>query len=365
MSVGVTIEPDGRVRWGCSHCSWQGPQKGARAKANGADQPELPTYEYRDASGVMRFRKVRRKLPGGEKTFWLEQPDGRGGWVKNTKGVDTKILYRVDEVAKAIAEGRSIAIVEGEKDCDALWRLGFPATCNAHGASEVGKAPKWYAQHSGQLKEADIIVAQRMTRSERLHAHADATCKLSLGIAKRVRRLILKEHLGRISRRAATCSRLARPRSHSRGAASARRRRAGLRAGHVSQARQEAASGDEATDNNGELDEADETEIERLANLPLIAYDRERKAAAQKLRLRASLLDKVVTAKRAELGLVGLVDDGLPGRPLTFETIEVWDDPVDGAEIADRAFRGDRQIHRHEQASMRWRRAVGGARPRS
>jgi len=107
--LGVTIEPDGRVRWGCSHCSWQGPQKGAKAKVNGADKPELTTYVYRDISGTPRFRKV-RNLPGREPRFWLEQRDG-SGWRKGAKGVDTGILYRIDEVAKAIAEGRVISLV--------------------------------------------------------------------------------------------------------------------------------------------------------------------------------------------------------------------------------------------------------------
>jgi putative DNA primase/helicase len=190
--LGVTIEPDGKVFWGCNHCNWSGPEKGVRAKANGAGQPELPTYEYRDAGGVIRFRKVRRNLSGGEKTFWLEQPDGCGGWVKNTKGVDTKILYRVDEVAKAIGAGRSIALVEGEKDADNLWRLGFAATCNAHGASEFGKAPKWYARHSGQLNGADIVVLNDNDAAG--YAHADTTCKLSLGVSRRVRRLDLRDH---------------------------------------------------------------------------------------------------------------------------------------------------------------------------
>ena len=27
--LGVTIEADGGVHWGCNHCSWTGPEKGA------------------------------------------------------------------------------------------------------------------------------------------------------------------------------------------------------------------------------------------------------------------------------------------------------------------------------------------------
>src|SRR5215472_4126372 len=57
--LGVTIHPDGSVSWGCNHCNWTGPEKGS------GDKPELTTYEYRDAEGTPRFRKV-RNLPGRE-----------------------------------------------------------------------------------------------------------------------------------------------------------------------------------------------------------------------------------------------------------------------------------------------------------
>ena len=118
--LGVTIEADGKVRWGCNHCDFTGPEKGSGDRSNGKERKISPTYVYRDADGVPRFRKV-RNLPGREPRFWLERADGRGGWVKGTKGVDTKIIYRADEVKKAIAEGRIIACVEGEKDADNLW----------------------------------------------------------------------------------------------------------------------------------------------------------------------------------------------------------------------------------------------------
>ena len=106
---------------------------------------------------MVRFRKV-RNLPGREPRFWLEQPDGKGGWKKGTKGVDTSIIYRADEVQSAIAAGRVVCIAEGEKDVDSLWRIGVAATCNAHGASEPGKKPKWMAKHSAQLAGADLVV---------------------------------------------------------------------------------------------------------------------------------------------------------------------------------------------------------------
>jgi hypothetical protein len=184
--LGVTIEADGSVRWGCIHCNWKGPQKG-----NGGDQKKRRAYVYRDREGMARFRKV-RNLPDRTPRFWLERPDGNGGWRKGIGGADTQVIYRADEVAKAIAEDRTIACVEGEKDADNLWAIGIAATCNAHGASEPGKQPKWTKAHSEQLAGADIVVFNDNDAAG--YAHAETCCKLSLGLARRVRRLDLAPH---------------------------------------------------------------------------------------------------------------------------------------------------------------------------
>ena len=188
--LGVTIDGKG-ARWGCSHCSWTGPEKGNGAA--GGKTGITPTYVYRDAAGVPRFGKVRKQLQDGTKGFWLAQPDGHGGWKKGTKGVDTCTIYRADEAAKAVQAGRVICVVEGEKDADNLWRIGLPATCNAHGASEPGRKPKWTEAHSKQLAGADIVVFNDNDLAG--YVHCDATCRLSHGIAKRVRRLDLERTL--------------------------------------------------------------------------------------------------------------------------------------------------------------------------
>jgi hypothetical protein len=183
--LGVTIEADGSMRFGCNHCLFTGPEKGS------GQRRELQAYIYRDADGVPQFRKV-RNLPGRQPRFWLERADGRDGWLKETKGVDTKIIYRADEVKKAIAEGLIIGVAEGEKDVDTLWAIGIAASCNAHGASEPGKVPKWTKTHSEQLAGADIVVFNDHDPAG--YEHAEAACKLSLGLAQRVRRLDLAKH---------------------------------------------------------------------------------------------------------------------------------------------------------------------------
>jgi hypothetical protein len=186
--LGITIDDDGSVCWGCNHCAWTGPEKGS------GEPQKLQTYIYRDAAGTPRFRKV-RNMPGRVPRFWLERADGRSGWIPGlTKDINSKVLYRINEVAKAIADGRIIACVEGEKDADNLWDLGVAATCNAHGAHDPTKKqkPKWYREHSQQLRSADIVVFNDNDAAG--YEHAGATCRLSLGVAKRVRRLDLAQH---------------------------------------------------------------------------------------------------------------------------------------------------------------------------
>ena len=78
-------------------------------------------------------------------------------------------------------------------------------------------------------------------------------------------------------------------------------------------------------DGNPAPDDVDAT-IAHLAGLSLPAYDRERKPAAERLGLRAPILDKLVAAARPED-----VRDERTGRPLRPKEIEPWQDEVDGA----------------------------------
>ena len=313
--LGVTIEDDS-VRWGCNHCGWTGPEKGNGAK------PELTTYVYRDNAGAVRFRKV-RNVPGRDPRFWLEKPDGRGGWQKGAGGVDTKIVYRCDEVGKAIASGRTICVVEGEKDADNLWRIGFAATCNAHGASQPDKGAKWTKAHSEQLRGADLVVFNDNDPAG--YAHAEVTCRLSIGLAKRVRRLDLASHWVDIPKGGDVSDWLA---DGHDGEELARLIEAAPE--HVATEQQEKSRRTEAALASGTDDDA---QLTRLARLPLFEYERIRKAAAQGFDMRASMLDRVVGMKRRELGLAE--DDGKQGRPIELTNPEPWQDPVDGAALLD------------------------------
>src|SRR5262249_48093258 len=152
------IDTDGAC-WNCHHCGWSGPEKGQQparpvtetvsvTKPNPEPEPEPgPTpapagktyYVYHTADGTPAFRKIRAYDKDGDKLFWIERPDGRGGWVRGTRDkdgnslADLSLLYRLPEVIEAIANGHEIACVEGEKDADNLWAIRIPATCSAHG----------------------------------------------------------------------------------------------------------------------------------------------------------------------------------------------------------------------------------------
>lgn len=111
------------------------------------------TYDYEDDDGVLVYQKVRFE----PKTFRVRRPDGRGGWIWGI-GDAPRILYRLREVRAAIREGKTIWVVEGEKDVERLRSLGLVATCNFDGASEDGKRSKWRKEYSEVLIGAHIII---------------------------------------------------------------------------------------------------------------------------------------------------------------------------------------------------------------
>src|SRR5258708_6712203 len=76
---------------------------------------------------------------------------------------------------------------------------------------------------------------------------------------------------------------------------------------------------------------AADAEIKRLAALPRLQYEQERKGAAEKLEVRASILDKLVEAEKHSHD----TGDGKPGHKISFAAPEPWPEEVDGAELLD------------------------------
>ena len=99
-------------------------------------------YSYCDEAGALIFQAVRYTPKG----FSQRRPDGSGGWIYNLQGV-RRVLYRLPELLGQ----RAIVFVEGEKDADASWKIGIPATCNPMGAG------KWDPSYATQLKAAGVV----------------------------------------------------------------------------------------------------------------------------------------------------------------------------------------------------------------
>jgi putative DNA primase/helicase len=72
-----------------------------------------------------------------------------------------------------------------------------------------------------------------------------------------------------------------------------------------------------------------DTEIKRLAALPLVQYERARKGAAEKLDVRPSILDRLVKDEQAKNKPNG--NDGKQGHAISFPEPEPWPEEVDGA----------------------------------
>lgn len=131
----------------------------------------LATYDYKDDRGDLRFQVCRFE----PKDFRQRRPNGGGGWLWNMQGI-TKIPYRLNE----LLGHTTIYIAEGEKDCDALWKQGLPATTN------VGGAGKWRETETLTLKNAGVsrvIVLPDNDGPGRKHAEDIARQMKAAGIA--------------------------------------------------------------------------------------------------------------------------------------------------------------------------------------
>jgi putative DNA primase/helicase len=95
----------------------------------------VATYDYTDAAGKLLYQAVRFQ----PKDFRQRRPDPdkAGEWLWNLKGVPAT-LFKLPDLLAAITAGRSVFIVEGEKDVLSLTGIGLAATCNSGGA---GKFP--------------------------------------------------------------------------------------------------------------------------------------------------------------------------------------------------------------------------------
>ena len=113
---------------------------------------KVADYSYTTEDGVPLYTVERWANP---KTFrgFLPEPAHR-------------VLYNLPAVKWARENGANVYFVEGEKDVDALAKLGVPATTNPTGAGPG----KWFPHYSDQLTGCHVIVVADNDAVGRAHA---------------------------------------------------------------------------------------------------------------------------------------------------------------------------------------------------
>lgn len=133
-------------------------------------------HSYFDADGAEAYQAL-RMYP---KSFRLRQPDGKGGYLHNIKGI-TPLPYNLPGIMQK--PGQPVFVVEGEQCADVLIEAGLVATTNHGGAG------KWGDEHAQHLEGRNVIV---MADNDQVgHRHADAVIASLWGKANQIKRVDL------------------------------------------------------------------------------------------------------------------------------------------------------------------------------
>ena len=133
-------------------------------------------YVYTDEKGVVLYKSCRYVKDDGKKTFIIKTPDpeAKFGWSFGlSKKNIARVPFRLPRVVAAAKAGKTIVIVEGEKDVLTVEEVcGCAATCNVAGAMKWGfKFPEnwidWFKGAGGI-----IIVADNDPKTKKVTKHA-------------------------------------------------------------------------------------------------------------------------------------------------------------------------------------------------
>jgi hypothetical protein len=121
------------------------------ARPNGGGKPILATYPYHDEQRVLLFEVLRFDTTDPAERFRQRQPDGKGGWIWNVKGV-RRVLYRLPDLIEATKAQQRVLVCEGEKDANTAVKLGYAAT------TAPGGVNKWKKEFDALFSGADVVV---------------------------------------------------------------------------------------------------------------------------------------------------------------------------------------------------------------
>lgn len=186
-SLGITEGDDGRILLQC----YAGCETAHVVEAMGlrlsdlfprtVRQDQLPeaVYPYTDELGNPLFEAVR--FPGKRFTQRHLDPDNPDakpdGYVYSLEGI-RRVPFRLPELLKAVRDGKTIYVVEGEKDALRITReTGRFATCNPMGAG------KWRDEYSTHFLGAkQVFIIQDRDDPGRRHAKKVAESLKAVGI---------------------------------------------------------------------------------------------------------------------------------------------------------------------------------------
>jgi len=139
-------------------------------------------YNYEDKTGKLVYQAVRFKVTGSNKALKFKQrrPDGKGGFIWNLKDVE-RVIYNLFEISNKL--DKLLFIVEGEKDCNNLGKIGILATTNSGGAG------KWKTEYNQYFKNREVVLLPDNDFVGFKHAQ-DVGSSLK-GIAKSIKWLVL------------------------------------------------------------------------------------------------------------------------------------------------------------------------------
>jgi Toprim-like len=151
------------------------PDRRRRAPVQAVHSAIVATYDYEDEDCTVLYQAVRCE----PKRFFQRQPAAGGQWRNSMEGA-RRVLYKLPDLL-AMRRPR-VLIVEGEKDADACWALGLPATTSVAGA---GKWAGHAADYVAQLQAAgcqEVVLIPDNDEPGRTHMHAVAQSAVTAGL---------------------------------------------------------------------------------------------------------------------------------------------------------------------------------------
>ena len=188
MSIMLTGEPQPKANGKASHSESR--------RVGDTVAPPIPdwghpqaVFDYKNARGNLLYQNVRFPLVTDgspvlsskgrpDKTFRLRRPNGKGGWVDDPDDL-AQVPYRLPDLVKALVDGATVFVPEGEAKVDALLEWSVPATHIAAGTKDYAEL----------FRKADVILMPDNDAAGWKHVN---TVGAALhGIARRIRVLML------------------------------------------------------------------------------------------------------------------------------------------------------------------------------